>query len=109
MLPGMAPSLASLMLTVAGFVGGVVVWNIVASSGGVWERLRWEPDNIKRLLTRQLSVVVIVTLVLALLSALLGGFAGSMLGWLSTVGGIIFWAYLGALALTAWRGTQIKH
>jgi hypothetical protein len=113
MLPGLPPlSPINLLLTVIGFVGGALLWNVAASHSGIWERLRYETEaaNVKRLLSRQMAITVAVTAVIWVLSIVLGsGPLGGLLSWLTAVGGMIFWAYLGAMALTAWRGAQMRR
>jgi hypothetical protein len=109
-LPGIPPfSGLSLLLTLGGFVGGAVLWQVVASHSGVWGRMRYQEGDITRLLTRQLSIVVGLTAVMILLGALFGEPVASLFRWMSTIGGVIFWAYLGALALTALRGATMKR
>lgn len=112
MLPGLPPlSPLNLLLTVIGFVGGALLWNVVASHSGVWERLRYETEsaNVKRLLSRQMGITVAVTAVIWVLSIVLGDPIRGPLSWLTAVGGMIFWAYLGAMTLTAWRGAQLRR
>lgn len=108
MLPGLPPlSMINIVLTIVGFVGGMILWSIVGAHSGVWERQRLNPGGINRFLVRQLTVVAIATALMILLRALLGDtpLAG-LFSWLSTIGGMIFFAYLGALALTGWRGSR---
>jgi hypothetical protein len=104
MLPGIPPfHPISLLLTLAAFVGGAILWYIMASYGGIWQRMRLEPETVYKLLTRQISIAVGATALMIILGLILGDPLGNMFRWLSTVGGMVFWAYLGALAVTAAR------
>lgn len=111
MLPGLEPlSFLNIILTVGGFVGGALFWQIIGTHSGLWKRMEWDPDSGRRLLTQQLSFVVVVTALMMLLGVLLGASPlGGLFRWLSTIGGIIFFAYLGALLITAWHGIQIHR
>jgi hypothetical protein len=112
MLPGLPPlSPINVLLTVIGFVGGALLWNVIARHGGVWERLRSETEsaNVKRLLSRQMAITVAVTAVIWVLSIVLGPPLSGPLGWLTAVSGMVFWGYLGAMTLTAWRGAQMRR
>jgi hypothetical protein len=111
MLPGIPLSLFSLVLTIAGFVGGAVLWQILGSHSGIWERLRSESEsaNVKKMLTRQMTGVVVFTGLMIVLGLVLSETPlGGLFRMLSTAGGIIFWAYLGAMMVTAWRGAQVR-
>jgi uncharacterized Tic20 family protein len=110
MLPGLAPfTLLNLLLTLGGFVGGLILWNILASHSGTWERMKFDAPAVQRLLVKQITAVVIIMTGLILLSNVIGGAVGGFLGWMSTVAGIIFWGYLGALAITAFRGSKLQQ
>ncbi len=110
MLPGLPPfTTLNMLLTLTGFVGGIIIWNILAGHSGVWGRMQYDPNAVHRLLIRQMMFVVGSIAVLILLGNWIGGMVGSVLNWLLAAAGMIFWGYLGALALTALRGALLKR
>lgn len=109
MLPGMLMSPLSLALTAVGFLAGMGIWQIVASYAKVWARMELDPSPVWALLRTQITIVVGVTMLLIVLSALLGETVGAPFSWLATLGGIVFWAYLGAIVLTGLRSMFMRQ
>jgi hypothetical protein len=99
----------SLLITLLGFVGGAILWNSIASHSGVWARMPYQAEDVRRMLVKQMSSVVVVMALLLLLRTLLGEALSTPLGWLLTIAGVIFWGYLGALTVTALRGMRQKR
>jgi hypothetical protein len=109
MLPVLAPfSMANLLLTLGGFAGGMILWGIIANHSGVWDRMRFDPQPVRKLLLRQMTYAFFAMLGFWLIGGLLGSW-GAFLGWMAIVAGIIFWGYLGALMLTAYQAMKINQ
>lgn len=96
---------------IAGLCGGAILWNIVGSHAGVWDRLHFETEahNVRRVLNRQMFVVVVLTFAAIMLSYLIPAPFAEIFTVLTIVGGIIFWSYMGAQIVTAWRAMKARQ
>ncbi len=107
MLPGLDPlSMLNIGLTIGAFAGGALAWQVLGTRTNAWAQLDSDPAAVYRTLQRQLGTVAAITALMLLLGILLPSGIAQFFRWLSTVGGIIFFAYLGALMITAWNGAQ---
>jgi type III secretory pathway component EscV len=106
MIPGILPFPLSLLLTLAGFIIGAILWNSIASRSGVWQRMQLEAENVRLMLVKQMTFVVVAMAGFLLLSGLLSGFPGGVFRVLASLAEIIFWGYLGAMLLTSMRRTR---
>lgn len=104
MVPGIAFTPLGWMVTLVGFVGGMVVWNWIAGHGGIWGRMRYQAGDVWRMLLIQTAIVAGVMALLLFLGGVLGSTLGAPFRWVAILGGMIFWGYVGALLLTAIRG-----
>jgi hypothetical protein len=106
MLGGILPFPYSLLLILAGFIGGAVLWQIIASHSGVWNRMQFEGDNVRQLLVKQMTFAVLGMAVLLIISWIIGGPVGGIFRLLASLAEIVFWGYLGAIVLTSMRRSR---
>jgi hypothetical protein len=107
MVPEVAFTTTGWILTLAGFLGGVAIWNWIAGHGDVWGRMRYQAGDVWRMLLTQTAIVAVVMALLLFLGGLLGSIIGSPFRWVAILVGVIFWGYVGALTLTAIRGALV--
>lgn len=94
------------LLTLSGFFGGMVFWAWIGGASGVWGRMTYQAGDVWRLLLTQTGVAAALLVGLLIVGALLGDILGAPFRWIGTLVGIVFWGYVGALALTAVRGRR---
>lgn len=109
MIPGLAfGSPFAWLLTLVGLAGGMIIWGQVASHAGVWGRMIYQAGDVWRLLLVQTAIVTAVMVGLMIIGGLLGNTLGAPARLFATIAGVLFWGYVGALILTAARGTMVK-
>jgi hypothetical protein len=97
------------MVALIGFILGAACWWLLAPRIRLDERLRYDARPVWRLLLTQLAAVFVIWLVLLLFGASLGQIFGAPFRWLALLVNLVFWGYLGALALTFARSVRVRR
>ncbi|NJK79561.1 MAG: hypothetical protein HC914_06515 [Chloroflexaceae bacterium] len=101
MLPVLEPfTPLSVTLSLLGLVLGVAIWTWLTRSPSLRTRVYAQAREVRSMLLRQMSFTVMALLGVLLLSRVFAGnIIGDALSLLSIIGGMVFWAYVGALVL----------
>ncbi len=108
MLPGLEPlTPLSVALTMLGLVLGVAIWTWRANQPTLQQRIVTAPSEVRKHLLRQMSTVIFGLLGLLIFSGIVQGTAlAPIISLLSTLGGMAFWGYVGALILLIVRSSS---
>lgn len=101
MLPGLEPFTSlSVSMSLLALVVGVAVWTWLISTPTLKQRVIVQSHEIRQMLLKQMTIVIFVLVGLLLVGNLFAGtIIGGVFSLLSTLGGMVFWGYLGALVL----------